>query len=219
MINLDSKTYEKLYAKYLKRHPKEMIDLAGGVKDKIVLDLCGGTGRLAYSCIEAGAKEVVLVDSSSKMADNINHSKIRVYNFNMQDFFDRACNNINYDVVFCRQAVNYWIHKELFLEKLNCIMDVGSLFVFNTFNTKPSKNIRTREYEYNGNEYLEAYWMDDDDRHVHHVQCCSGMIPHITTFLWISPDEFYGLLSPYFKVEIIVEGRTTFYKCLKESPF
>jgi len=52
---------------------------------------------------------------------------------------------------------------------------------------------------------------------VHHVQCREGYRPHLTSFLWISPEEFKELLEPYFYAQETVEGHTSIWKCVRRA--
>jgi len=56
--------YEKLYAKYLHQSPRKLLDAAGDLKDKSVLDLCGGTGKLSLAAhaVDRG-RRIVMVES------------------------------------------------------------------------------------------------------------------------------------------------------------
>jgi len=39
--------------------------------------------------------------------------------------------------------------------------------------------------------------------------------PHFTRFMWISPEEFDDVLSSFFSVTKITQGKTDIYSCVK----
>lgn len=222
----DHQTYRRLYAKYLDKRPaSELVDLAGDLEDKTVVDLCSGEGEITRLCLERGAYRVYMVDSESDMMD-----LEPLYGFQVQpcvvDVGTWLCNFRQgglppfADVVFCRQAVNYWFMSET-SRYLPSIMKSGGTFIFNTFHKKPSSKPTVKEYSCDGHEFVEVHWLVPDQNgsgldFVHHVQIRDGLPCHATQFTWISHEEFHSrLLGMYFLTEEIVDGSTSIYICRK----
>jgi SAM-dependent methyltransferase len=208
-FEMSPKDYNTLYARFRKgTQPLDFINLAGGVKDKIVIDLCCGDGRLTNLCTPS-AKHVYAIDESFEMLDWYKGNKENLttiaYQVNVAlKMIDKV------DVVFCQQAINYWLDEKT-SKKVSEIMTPGGFFIFNTFNTKPEPIPKAHEYTIDGKEYAEAHWSVNDT--VHHVQCCIGYPPHVTEFAWISPYKFRTLLEPYFIVTEIKKGKSSIYCC------
>lgn len=217
----DRETYGKLYARYTAengRSVNELLDLAGddftGMR---VLDLCGGGGEMAKAAFARNAEYVLLQDGTEEMFgerdENIDYT-VREVGFFLEDPWYKEDGH-RFDVVLCRQAVNYWLDEEM-AEELASIMEPGGTFVFNTFNKKPSLRPKVKKYKFHGIEYVEMSWLDCFDNMVHHVQCREGMAPHTTSFKWISPFQFQEWLQPYFEVERKTDGAATLYCCKKK---
>lgn len=216
----DSRTYEKLYEKYLKHTAstfEAMRDLAGGVSGKVVWDLCCGTGWLSKACLEAGAKKVVAVDESLDMTDVLRYEIGERLKLSVQELatFLLLCREEKPDVVFCRQAVNYWLTDKS-AETLALRMPKGSVFVFNTFNEKPSVVPSMKSYNMDGDVCWESSWLVEETGMVHHVQVRQGLPPHATSFRWISQESYAKWLTPWFVVREKKEGRTSLYSCVRK---
>ena len=125
------------------------------------------------------------------------------------------------DVVFCRQAVNYWFMSEL-SKNLKCIIKPGGLFIFNTFNQQPDTTPLVKEYDYDGHRFVEISWLvpnqgGSDIDMVHHVQIREEMLPHTTQFAWISREMFQERLHRYFDISIRTDGGTDIYVCTRKA--
>lgn len=220
----DKETYRKLYARYLSengRNVNEMLGLAGSdFAGMRVLDLCGGAGEMARGACCRNAQYVLLVDGSKEMIgerDSDIHYSVEEVGFFLKDPWYKESGK-RFDVVLCRQAVNYWMDKDM-AKELSSIMNDGGVFVFNTFNSRPQMmRPLVKEYEFDGARFAEVSIFGGycDEAVVHHVQCRQGMAPHVTMFKWISPEMFDSWLSPWFEVESFVLGKTTLYRCLKK---
>jgi SAM-dependent methyltransferase len=203
--SIDWRTYEAMYARYMRKPPGVLVDVAGDVSGKTVLDLCGGSGRMSEACLARGAAGVVMVEPSTLMsarARELSRSdgRLRIEHVSVGGFLERMMmtwesGDFSPDVVLCRQAVNYWFDTTS-ARHLAMIMRSGSVFAFNTFNRKPSEKPSVREYEIGGDGFVEVSCLAGDL--VHHVQCREGCLPHLTTFLWISPEEFGEALELHF---------------------
>lgn len=212
----DKETYRALYSRYVAdqgRPISQLMDHAGDLKGKLVVDLCGGAGEIAAESARRGALAVVLVDESSDMVDFNVLKKAEVsYHYGCVENF---LNNHKLDVAFCRQAVTYWLTDES-ARDLAKMLNPGGVFVFNTFNNKPSEKPTVKEYTLGSKQYkyVEVSLLIGDV--VHHVQCREGMEPHTTQFKWISPERFREMLAPYFEIEEKVDGATSIYVCYKK---
>ena len=212
----EGRLYEALYAKYIhKRHVSELVDFAGSLKGKDILDLCCGTGRLLQECIKRGAKATG-VDKSYDMRCGIeawSEGVVRTCGETARSYLlYTSGHKIEFDAVFCRQAVNYWLNEDVAYFLSKSIIS-GGKFIFNTFNKKPGKVPVVKKYEYQGYTFIETSWLVD--KTVHHVQVREGLPPHTTEFQWISPEKFQSLLSPYFDIEVKESGPTSIYVCTK----
>jgi SAM-dependent methyltransferase len=217
----DGEIYEKLYEVYLDgRSAEELVDLAGDVEGKAVWDLCCGTGRVSEICVERGAT-VCAVDASYGMTKplmeklkagafegNLALRMLEVKTFLSDPIFFKA------DVAICRQGVNYWLDEEC-VELMAKRMPKGSVFVFNTFHSKPMRKPKVREYIHNDKWFVEVSWLLGDV--VHHIQVRDGMEPHVTSFKYISPKEFSRILTPYFAIGVQRDGNTSLYKCIRRG--
>lgn len=118
-----------------------------------------------------------------------------------------------FDVAFCLQAINYWFCDET-VGMVERVLRPGGLFVFNTFNVKPPETPVVKQYDMDGDSFVEVSWSVGDI--VQHVQIRSGMEPHFNSFRWVSPDEFHATLGKYFsRVNEKVNGPSSLYVCHK----
>ena len=214
--------YEDLYARYLDKPAAEMVDLAGDVKGKVVWDLCCGGGALSAECLKRGAATVQAVDGCSEMTNKLRlafdgSKDVLAGRFRLEvadvepwlrySLADRP------NFVFCRQAVNYWLNGKT-VRSLAGRMGNGSVFVFNTFNTRPAEKPSVKEYGRGGDSFVEVSWLVPPDT-VHHVQVRNGMAPHVTAFRWIPPSEYLALLGQWYNVDIGESGGTSLYRCVR----
>lgn len=202
--------YKKLYARFLRGSPDQLLDLAGDISDCRVLDLCTGGGRLAEAAMKRGAYPVVVDEDLEMMADI--DSRIRKMLFSVDTALATIVNN-SFDAIFCQQAINYWFSPEN-IEAIHGILVPGGRFIFNTFNTCPETFPRANIYVIEEKGYLELSWLVE--KTVYHVQIVEDESPDIQSFKWISPEEFRSTLSPFFEVAEIRKGRTNIYKCINK---
>lgn len=205
--------YSSLYARFFNEERlKELLALAGPLKGKTVVDLCGGGGRLSMAAIAAGAR-VTLVDESSLMTSYV--KGVPVVNKQVSLYLLFSAKPASLDGAFCQQAVNYWLTPST-ASALADVIRQGGFFVFNTFNKKPSAVPHVKQYTLDGASFVETSWLVDD-RTVHHIQVREGEVPHFTTFQWISPEDFREMLSPYFEVTEHVSGPSSIYVCTRND--
>jgi SAM-dependent methyltransferase len=207
----DHDRYRRLYARYFQgNRTEQLLDLAGDLKGKRVVDLCGGGGRLTRAATERGAK-VTLVDESLAMITPVTEaaeSCIRGVVTWLQSFSAGG-----YQAMFCQQAVNYWLIPEI-VDNLADSLEPGGLFIFNTFNRKPSPIPTLKQYELEGARFAEASWLSGGDM-VEHVQMREGEPPHTTRFQWISPEDFSQWLGPRFDAVETQEGAASVWRCVR----
>lgn len=213
----DLATYMKLYQRFCgNRSAEDLINLAGAVTNKTVLDLCGGSGKLSFEAIKRGAKTAWLVEREKKMisSDIWLHPRIKVFVGTVESRLKEFVRKKNkFDCIVSQQAVNYWLNKNT-VELLVRVLAKKGVFVFNTFNHKPSEKPTVKEYEIGENKFVEVSWLIKDL--VYHVQIREGMPCHTTSFYWLSPEHLAGILEPYFSVTVKKESRTSLYRCLKK---
>jgi len=219
----DIKTYEMLYRRFLQNdRSNEMLDIAGDISGKVFLDICCGGGRLTEIALDKRTKKNIMIDSEAKMirGELKSNAWTQIMIMDVKDALDdmRRTNNI-VDVAVCQQAINYWL-TDANAWRLSLLMPHGGVFVFNTFNNKPSEIPKVREYtclnpfEMDERHYTEISWAVKYK--IHHVQICQGLEPHFTTFDWMSEEYIRHSLEKYFNVELITDNKTSIYKCVKK---
>ena len=200
--------YEKIYRRYFFKGVDYFIESAElSSKDK-VLDICGGNGRLTKELIKYSSDVSYLDKEKDMIPEDLEEFGIKVYNETIEDFV----NNIDqkYDKVFCEQAINYWL-LNIDIKKFSNIFNKDALFIFNTFSNKPLQKPMIKDYDIDNLSYLEISYLIENK--VHHVQICEGYEPHLTVFDWISEEQYFELLSPYFDIEVNDNGKSAIYKC------
>jgi len=222
----DIKTYERLYQKYLLGdRSKEMLDLAGDIRDKVFLDICCGGGRLTKEAIGMGTKKNVMIDSAASMIgkgfDIRGLTQVIIMSVEDALLKMRKTNNM-VDVAMCQQGINYWL-TESKAWQLSLLMPEGGIFIFNTFNKRPSEIPKIREYtllnpgKMNKSHYVEINWcVKKEWFDVYHVQICQGEEPHFTKFKWMDERYIRSCLKKFFDVELIIDNKTSIYKCIKK---
>jgi SAM-dependent methyltransferase len=210
----DYKTYEKLYQRYInKQNLYDMMDLAGSYKDKNFLDICCGNGAATTEAIKRKAKSCCVIDQEYKMIPKIFTKSNDVYILPVKEALGEI-NRKKYNIAFCRQGINYWLDK-ISIQLLHNIMDKNGIFIFNTFNTCPTKEPMIKEYEIDAVKFVEISYLEGDDI-VHHVQVREGYPPHITRFRWFSKEYIKNCLDKYFNYGIITKNKTDIYKCVRK---
>lgn len=217
----DRETYRMLYRRYVddrSRPSGELLDLAGDLAGKAVLDLCGGSGALSLDATRRGAASVTMVDLASQMADLEALSKegVRAKFAEVAGWLSQA-EARSFDAAFCRQAVNYWLTPEA-ASALAGVLRPGAPFVFNTFSRQPPRNPADgiKSYLLDGRGFVELSWLCPDGT-VQHVQCREGVAPHATRFRWIPEEEYRSMLEPHFSLEIRKDGGTDLYVCRRSG--
>jgi len=212
--------YETLYAKYLDPESlKILMDLAGeDMTGKRVMDVCGGTGICTEEALRRNAQRVMLVDQESDMVpDSVSQlSKVTVMINNVRMALTVLGRyEVRYDIAICRQGINYWFDA-MSIALLAEMIKPGGLFVFNTFNTRPSETPKIKQYHHRGVSFTEISYVDPTNM-VHHVQIREGMAPHVARFQWLSPKSFDLFLGTHFDIEKTTRNRTDYYRCVKNE--
>lgn len=203
--------YEEIYKRYFKKGVNYFIDKADLNENDKVLDICGGNGRLTKE-LKKKVNDVSYLDQEKDMIPKeLEELGVTIYNQSIEDFVSET--NNKYNKVFCEQAINYWLLK-IDINKFSNIIFKDGLFIFNTFSKKPTEKPMVKEYEIDGKSYIEISYLIN--KKVYHVQIRENFKPHFTTFDWISEDEFKNILSPYFEVKIIDDGKSALYICRRK---
>lgn len=206
--------YEILYARYLAHSLLSVVDI--DLKDKVVLDLCGGNGRLALESVERGALKSYLVDKNEKMFSSVvlNNPKVYCLGCDVRHYLS-IVRGSSFDGIFCQQAINYWLNSSL-AKRVSKALRPDGFFIFNTFNKKPSEKPLIKKYRIGQRDYIEFSWYYGEK--VHHIQVCpnSPIGPHYNIFCWISPFMFREILGPYFKIRVIRKNHSSYYICTKK---
>jgi SAM-dependent methyltransferase len=239
--------YEALYARFLTKGVDYLIDAAEMGEMERVLDLCCGSGRLSRRILENHDVDVLVgVDQSRAMVDDAwwadqipkvgddakkpwggepigvgPSPRVRLCIEPVRVFLGSWVGIIQpFDVVFCQQAVNYWLDANTAEMVALATEPDGGRFVFNTFAEPPPMRPVVRDYiikEEDGYESraVEVYYSTRDGM-VHHFQSREGWEPHVTKFKWISPQQYEEWLSPHFtSVARREEGHSVVYICTR----
>lgn len=217
----DYNDYRAMYAKYINRENLlSMLDLVPDYKDVNFMDICAGDGAATREALLRGAKFSLIVDQEPTMlAEDLKEGRDQI-GFRIEPIEnllynkDRNFPNAFFDIVFCRQGINYW-YKPKHMAQLAKWMNDGGVFIFNTFNTKPSTRGIVKEYKIDSDYYTEISYLVADCI-VHHVQIREGYPPHLTQFKYISEKEFKDGLNPHFNVELRRRNNTDVYICRKK---
>lgn len=215
----NAETYRNLYQRFYQgRSTQDLLELGYPIRDKSILDLCGGGGRLSLKALQYGAKRVVLVDSEEAMVRTVSPA-IEVVVSGVEKFLNltswrSAEREIYYDRIFCQQAVNYWLDRSC-AQIIHQLLSRDGMFIFNTFHNKPSEKPTVKEYEIEGKKFIEVSWLVNNI--VHHVQIREGMPSHTTSFNWLSPEYLIEMLSEFFYVEVKKDRNTSLYRCKKSA--
>lgn len=217
--------YRDLYQRYFQRTPADL--LAGiPLKKQYVLDLCGGDGRLTRYVIEQGGYPFYVDQEPDMLSEDLKQCGLEHLNLSVAEATEELLYAggdykfaDHFDLVACQQGINYWF-SDYMITRVRQLLKPGGQFVFNTFNTKPSQVPTVREYklesEYTleSRAFVEVSYMVGDT--IHHVQTREGIPPHVTQFLWISPDAFWTVLRKEFsRVSEERIGPTSIWRCVK----
>ncbi|MCK9556142.1 class I SAM-dependent methyltransferase [Candidatus Pacearchaeota archaeon] len=215
MNNLTYEQYVILYAKYLDNKNFESIlgDTIKRKKDIVCLDLCGGTGDLSEFLLnKLQTKKVWYVDENSNMIRSslIPHRLIKITYASVRNFIF-LLNNWEYDVVVCKQAINYWFNEEI-IKQLHKSIKKHGILMFNTFTNIP-ETYSSKKYTYNNRNYFELNTVSKNNI-IMHTQHCEDLID-TNSFPYISEKEFKDVLEKYFNIDLIKIKNSAYYICKK----
>lgn len=205
------KEYESVYKRYFLKGVEYIINKVQINKNDRVLDVCGGNGRLTKELVKYSDYVSYLDRESDMIPESLKDLGVTIYNEDINEFIKH--NNVKFDKVFCMQAVNYYllnIDMKLFANLFNR----GGVFIFNTFNNKPSNIPSVKEYVIGDESYVEVSYLVNDE--VYHVQIKENHLPHFTKFKYISRENYIEILSEYFDFEVYEEGKSSVYVCIRK---
>lgn len=219
--------YRKVYQKYInQKNLLDMMDHASDYEGMNFMDICAGDGAATREAILRGAKYSLIVDQEPEMlAEDLKEgrNKISFYTKPIEKFLyekNEGFLNTFFDIVFCRQGINYWYERQ-YMCQLAKWMNKDGVFIFNTFNTKPSYKPTIKEYKIDNRHvdgptsFMEVSYLVGYNT-VHHVQIREGYPPHVTQFQWISEEDFKHGLVGNFDYEIRRRNNTDVYICRKK---
>ncbi len=204
--------YEKMYKRYFNKGVEYLINIADLQKKDVVLDICGGNGRLTKELLKRCNNVSYLDKEADMIPKELERLGIKVYNEDIKKFINHS--QEKYNKVFCEQAINYWL-LNIDIEKFSKIFLHNGLFVFNTFSNKPTTKPMIKEYVIDKINFLEISYLVNNK--VKHIQIREGCSPHFTQFDWIPQNKFKEILSPYFDIEIFDDGKSSLYKCRRKN--
>lgn len=204
--------YEKMYKRYFEKGVRYFIDKADLKEDDKVLDICGGNGRLTKE-LRKKCNDISYLDKEADMIpDELKKLGIKVFHEDIESFIHHT--EKKYHKVFCEQAINYWL-LNTDIKQFSTIFEPNGLFIFNTFSMKPTTKPMIRQYEIDGINYLEVSYLVNHK--VEHIQIREDYPPHFTEFDWIPKEQYIELLSPYFDIELIDNGKSSLYICKRKT--
>ncbi len=219
MLNFSCTTpnYNRLYARFLTK-PDKILKIAkyDPKVDIHFMDLCGGTGAVSKAAIDMGAPNSVLVDINPRVDREYNGKRIyseiaSAENFNLSE-------DHPYDLIVCRQAINYLNIDKTFKNVYKHLADNGR-FIFNTFE-KPKRFIK-REYCINAISYKE-YAMRIFNR-VFHIQIAQKLGFEIqydfTLFKYIPSGTIVNALikADFREINIVRDAENSIYYICRKS--
>ena len=187
-------TYEKI-TKIINKLPK----------NSKIIDLGCGTGRMAYSLMEKGFKNLVFCD-----INNYTNDKIMKMDLNKKFKFK----NSSFDVVVSTDVIEHIENKFFFFNKVRRILKRGGLFIFSTPNVH---NIYNKLYFLFKNKFIEF---------PHHKFNGGIEFKHTNPiFLWDIPEYFKTEVDynrgyiPLLRINFLNNdwfGQEFIFKCVKK---
>ena len=204
--------YEKMYKRFFQKGVDYLLDNAELKKEDVVLDVCGGNGRLTKELVKY-CDDVSYLDQELDMIPwDLKELGVTIYHEDIESYVKHS--QKKYNKVFCEQAINYWLLTVDIEQFSNMILPDG-YFIFNTFSKKPPTSSLVKQYVIDHIHYLEVSYLLGNK--VEHIQIREGYPPHFTEFDWISKERFEEILSPYFDIELMNNGNSSLYKCRRKK--
>lgn len=205
MFECTTDKYDVLYRRWLK-NPGDLLDRAGFEPGMRVIDLCGGTGVVAFEALRRGAAEVVLVDLNPRAPVTERLHQVKGDAHNVMDLMWPHWGTRSFDLVVCRQAIAYLEDLPKLAREVSTMLRPGGKFVFNTFR-RPRWGART--YKLDGRRYFEA--SGHIGRIVGHVQAAWGVGLDVSIFEWRPTNEIVDKLPHAFSQSQVTETERSIY--------
>jgi len=149
-----SKRYQGIKGKYFQRLESDLILEMADFRDKKVLDIGTGTGRLAF-LISDMADEVIGIDFSQAMIREAGKERKRLgkenIKFKVGDAQNTSFPNNHFDIVVSVGTFEYVSNLEPYLGETNRILKQGGKFIFTCHNKRkifPRKNTLIKKIPY-----------------------------------------------------------------------
>jgi len=154
--NLAAQNYDKKKS-YLDSFEKgEVISLLGDVKDKIILDVGAGTGRITVELAKKGA-EVTALDVSEKMLNSLKSkvksqkSRIQIIQGDAENLpFEDNC----FDVVTAAFLIVHLKNPQHFFDEVYRVLKDGGTFLVTNINQRRPPEVETKQ----GTIIIESYY-------------------------------------------------------------
>jgi len=241
MFDCTTDKYDALYARWLKE-PGKLLELGELKEGDRVIDLCGGTGLVAYEAICRGARCAFVVDLKPRIAhlpDDMRmippfwgkaeevdillerhidtlHDLAEKYSDGKTTGCPPGCRCKRYRLGTFDLVVCRQAINYLDLHKVasavHKVLRPGGRFVFNTFG-KP--RFFAKSYRHDGRRFFELAGHLGD--HVVHLQAGLGIGVDVSKFRWYRHDQIKDAMTPYFLVKDFVQKNSIYYLCRKAS--
>jgi len=232
MKSLNRQNYEELYAKYLNTEQIEK-NLAHfeKIEGESFLDLVCQNGTTTDIVLRKNPKSIYMIDICTGIVPYYFKylPKIKIFNNGAIDSIQGIFNyGEKIKNIFCPN-INYIFEDDLFFN-LSILLEEDGMFVFNAITNKPNKDITFNKYEFNKKKYMEIDYLIEEisieieygkefnspKEYIQHIQICENMDPHITSYLYLSPETLKKELDKYFNFKIIKNENNDTYVCKKK---
>lgn len=204
--NCSTSDYAALYAPWLTTAP-DFAERFIEPRDR-VLDLCGGTGRVAQKAWDMGCQDVSLLDVNPRVVPPWGSIKVQRGDANK---IDKYFGPHSFDVIVCRQAIAYLDLDQVAQSATKALAPCGRL-CFNNF--RRPRWFRKR-YEFKGNKYTEMGWYFG--KQCYHLQWRHGRGWDLTKFKWHTHKEIVAAMEPWFTVKVDRTAKTNYYTCISKD--
>lgn len=130
----------------------KILPLLGDVKNKKVLDIGAGTGRLSLQLAKGGA-QVMALDVSAKMLELVKRKNHKVQT-TVADAENLPFENNSFDVVTAAFLIVHLKDPTRFFDEVYRILKDGGKFVVTNINQKDPPEVKTKE----GNIIIESFY-------------------------------------------------------------
>lgn len=130
----------------------KILPLLGDIKDKQVLDIGAGTGRLSLQLVKGGA-QVMALDVSAKMLELIKRKNKKIQT-TVADAESLPFDNGSFDVVTAAFLVVHLKDPTRFFDEVYRVLKDGGRFVVTNINQKDPPEVKTKE----GDIIIESFY-------------------------------------------------------------